>query len=132
MREDDPSHSMDTFVECEGEEVLLEEDGKVFFRAVTLYRLRISVNDMVRITLDEDDEAGESYAYAHVMAIFDEKGGEGMQLEVRWFFKQAEIDVARKKKFRIQPNEVFESNVVQNIAVVMQHVVPFLGLMSHA
>ena len=108
----------ETFIECHGEEVLLEEEGKVFYRTVTLNRLRISVNDTVRITLDEEDEAGDSHAYAHVMAILDDVNEEGMQLEVRWFFKQAEIDVARKKKFRIQPNEVFESNVAQNIAVV--------------
>jgi hypothetical protein len=50
--------------------------------------------------LKEPDAAGDMFALAQILAIFDDcRNDEGVQVEVRWFLKPQEVDILRKKKY---------------------------------
>jgi len=89
----------DDEIECSGgEPVHIGEDGTKYYTEILVHDLRVALGDFVRVNLDEPDEAGEMFAFAQVLAFYEDDS-QFMFAEVRWFAKPEEVCAIRKKRF---------------------------------
>ena len=109
-------------IECNGigEPVYIErkqEDsiGRKFFEAYNLQDLVVNIGDNVRIKLDADAQTAEDFAFAQVLAIYEDADDEELFIEVRWYKVKNDLTPAHRKKVAVLENELFESDCLDDV-----------------
>ncbi|KAJ1433861.1 P-loop containing nucleoside triphosphate hydrolase protein [Ochromonadaceae sp. CCMP2298] len=104
-------------IECSGlgEPIFTDQDGNKFFTSYSASDLVVRLCECVRVALADDDiENQKAFAFGQVLAIYEDSS-EQLYIEVRWFSQGSEITAAHRKIINPLPNELIESDCLDDI-----------------
>lgn len=85
-------------IDCNGVGGILftDQEDRKFYAEYQVNDLNVKLGDCVRIKIEEDDINQEDFAFAQVLAIYEDSAEE-LFIEVRWMLKDNEISPQYKK-----------------------------------
>eukprot|EP01031_Cornospumella_fuschlensis_P047715 gene47715-58455_t len=95
---------------------------RTYYQACKTDDLMFSVGDCVRVRLGEEGQDSEEFAYAQILAIYEEQ--DEVVAEARWFMLQQDLPKKVQKSFKCAPNELVESDQLDDIpaGAVLEHI----------